>query len=124
MRIHVDIIGGGDALSTDDNRSRAVPLAPNRYNYFLLITDDATRYQWVYSLTSREATVIADQLRHWRCFFNNLGFSNPAFVRADNERGSGELRLLLADWGSQLEPTNPYSAWQNGAAERSNRIIP
>jgi hypothetical protein len=35
MRIHVDIIGGGDAFSTDDNRSRAVPLAPNRYNYFL-----------------------------------------------------------------------------------------
>jgi hypothetical protein len=67
--------------------------------------------------------VIADRLRHWRCFINNLGFSNPAFVRADDEFASGEVRLLLDDWGSQLEPTNPYSAWQNGAAERRNRII-
>lgn len=55
--------------------------------------------------------------------YQQLGFPTPAFVQANNEFGSGELRLLLDDWGSQLELSNPYSAWQNGTAERGNRIV-
>jgi hypothetical protein len=122
MRIHIDIVGGGDAFGTDE-RSRAVPLVPRGFEYFLLITDDATRYRWVYGLPNREAKEIAARLRHWQRFIKNLGFDNPAFVRADNEFASGELNQVLDEWGSRLEPTNPYSAWQNGAAERSNRIV-
>jgi hypothetical protein len=46
MRIHVDIVGGGDVFSDDDDASQAANLQSRHgYKYFLLITDDATRFR-------------------------------------------------------------------------------
>ncbi|KOS39226.1 hypothetical protein ACN38_g9947 [Penicillium nordicum] len=115
MRIHVDIVGGGDVFSDDDDASQAANLQSRHgYKYFLLITDDATRFRWIYSLISRDRREIAARLRYWRQHINNLGFKTPAFLRSDNEFGSGELQSMMTEWGCQWEPSNPYSAWQNG----------
>lgn len=124
MRIHVDIVGGGDVFSDDDDASQAANLQSRLgYKYFLLITDDATRFRWIYGLKSRDQREIAARLRHWRQHINNLGFKTPAFLRSDNEFGSGELQSMMTEWGCQWEPSNPYSAWQNGTAERANGVV-
>jgi hypothetical protein len=123
MRIHVDIVGGGDTFAVDDNDPMSFPLARDGYKYFLLITDDATRFRWVYGLTSRKAAIIKARLEHWRQHIVNLGFSTPAIMRSDNEFGSGELMAMLHTWSCKWEPSNPYSQWMNGTAERANRII-
>jgi Reverse transcriptase (RNA-dependent DNA polymerase) len=124
LRIHVDIVGGGDVFSDDDDASKATNLLSRHgFKYFLLITDDATRFRWIYGLISRDQKEISARLRHWCRHINNLGFQTPAFLRSDNEFGSGEFQLVMVEWGSKWEPSNPYSAWQNGAAERANRIV-
>jgi hypothetical protein len=122
MRIHVDIVGGGDAFGIDDKDVESFPDS-NGFKYFLLLTDDATRMRWVYGLSSREASGIMQRLRHWRNFVVNLGFQTPAYLRSDNEFGAGELKGLMLEWGCKWEPSNPHSPWQNGTSERANRVV-
>jgi hypothetical protein len=117
-RIHVDIVGGGDTLLMNQKSVSSVPS-----EYFMLITDDATRFCWCYGLPSREHKIIVAKLREWGAHIKNLGFTYPAFLRSDNEFGSKEIQAVLAKWGTTFEPSNPYSPWQDGVGESSNRVV-
>jgi hypothetical protein len=79
------------------------------FNYVMIITDDATRFRWVYGLLTREHEEIAEKLRQWAAHIKAQGFSMPAFYRSDNEFGSGLIMGLLTSWGSKFEPSNPDS---------------
>jgi hypothetical protein len=124
-RIHIDIVGGGQTLEKSDIIMNSPdPMATDGQKYFMLITDDATRFRWVYFMVSREAKIISGYLRHWSDHIRNLGFQYPAQVRSDNEFGqSDDIMVVITSWGAVLEPSNPDSPWQNGTSERANRII-
>ncbi|KAL1955685.1 hypothetical protein VTO42DRAFT_8230 [Malbranchea cinnamomea] len=118
-RIHIDLAGGGMTLgSKDDN-----PPSREGTRYFMLITDDATRFRWVYFLkTKAEAPT---RLQKWIEFIKNLGFRPPAYIRSDvgGEFRSSEGQRLLQEQGIIWEPTAPYSPEQNGVSERGIRTI-
>jgi hypothetical protein len=57
MRIHVDLVGGGDVFATDDNPDPdSIPVSRYGYRYFMLIADDVTRFRWIYGFKSRQNT--------------------------------------------------------------------
>jgi hypothetical protein len=53
-RIHIDIAGGGATL---DCKDKEAPPGIKNIHYFMIITDDATRYQWVYTLRTRDEAI-------------------------------------------------------------------
>ena len=122
-RIHIDIMGGGEVFAVLNPGSTLPKNGFTPFNYVMIITDDATRFRWVYGLLTREHEEIAEKLRQWAAHIKAQGFSMPAFYPSDNEFGSGLIMGLLTSWGSKFEPSNPDSPWQNGAAERANRIV-
>jgi hypothetical protein len=46
-QIYIDIAGGGSSLGCSDNEA---PPAAKGIRYFMIITDDATQYRWIYFL--------------------------------------------------------------------------
>lgn len=87
----------------------------------MIITDDATRYRWIYFLRNRSEAVaaFAQQLEH----IKNQGFNAPAFVRSDREFVTENIRQLCLKYGIKQEPTPSESPQEDGVSERSNRAI-
>lgn len=115
-RLHVDLFGGGKTLGLESDDE--VPPANGKFKYVMLITDDATRFRWVFPLLNRDNpthTIFGhiDWLR-------NLGLT-PAYVRGDNE--FFKTPSLWQKKGIKPEPTVPYSPWQDGVSERGIRIV-
>src|SRR5882762_1916499 len=119
-RIHIDLAGGGKTLGDPDNEDEA-PLSHKGARYFLIITDDATRFRWVYFLAKKSDAIIF--LERWLSFIKNLGFPTPAYMKSDNEFISKVIQNWLTTNGIQWEPSNPHSSWQNGASERSIGVV-
>jgi hypothetical protein len=94
-RIHIDIMGGGEVFSVLNPGSTLPKNGFTPFNYVMIITDDATRFRWVYGLLTREHEEIAEKLRQWAAHIKAQGFSMPAFYRSDNEFGSGLIMGLL-----------------------------
>jgi hypothetical protein len=117
-RIHIDIASGGSSLGCSDNE--ALPAAKG-IQYFMIITDDATRYQWIYFLQNRSEAV--PSLKQWLQHMKNQGFGSPAFARSNREFVTEEIRNMCAEYGIHWEPTIGYSPWQNGVSERSICIL-
>jgi hypothetical protein len=53
-QIHINIAGGGATL---DYKDKEAPPGIKNICYFIIITDDATRYQWVYTLCTRDEAI-------------------------------------------------------------------
>jgi hypothetical protein len=87
----------------------------------MIITDDATRYRWIYFLRNRSEAVAA--FAQWIEHIKNQGFNAPAFVRSDREFITENIRQLCLTYGIQWEPTPSDSPWQDGVSERSNRLV-
>jgi hypothetical protein len=117
-RIFIDIVDGGQVLGCDEPEA---PPGLKNVRYYLLITDDATRFRWAFPLRKRSEAV--SELISWMRHLHSLGYGWPAFVRADREFITEELRKFMFECGSKLEPTDGYSSHQNGPAERGNRTI-
>ncbi|KAJ5619407.1 hypothetical protein N7510_003391 [Penicillium lagena] len=117
-RVHIDIAGGGRTLACDDDQ---VPPGTKGIRYFALITDDATRYRWIYFLRNRSEAVAA--FAQWLEHMKNQGFGAPAFVRSDREFVTENVRQLCLKYGINWEPTPAESPWEDGVSERSNRTI-
>lgn len=117
-RIHIDIAGGGATLDCKDEEA---PPGIKNTRYFLLITDDATRYRWVYTLRTRDEAVPTFQ--GWLEHIKNQGFSPPAFVRSDREFITETVKKICQIYGLVWEPTTADSPWQDGVSERGIQLV-
>jgi hypothetical protein len=119
MRIHIDIVGGGNTLGmkNDDEGPRARQGA----HYALVLTDDATRFRWIYFIAKKSDAL--GIIKWWLNWLKNRGFPTPAYFHLDNELVTNEARQMCLEEGIKLEPSNPHSPWQDGVSERAIRII-
>lgn len=109
-RIHVDVVG---------------PITPTGINgerYWILFTDDYTRYRWIY-LVDAKAKISTSFLRFHRMVKTQY-HATVAIYHLDNDLTliNRETRQQLHDDGAKFEPSTPYTAHQNGVAESSNRL--
>ena len=115
-RIHTDIEGGGNTLTRD-----TVTDSGNRY--YIVFTDDFTRYRWWYPLKTKSQafTVLQDFLALIK---NQFGLSLKK-LRSDNggEFASKAVQNYLREQGIEQELTVPHAPEQNGVAERANRTL-
>lgn len=113
-RLHVDIFGGGLTLGkpSDDD----TPPANGKYKYAMILTDDATRMRWLFPLQNRDKP--NHTIKNHIDWLAKIGY-NVAYLRGD-----GEFFKNPRDWsGIKIEPSAPYSPWQNGVSERGIRIL-
>ena len=117
-RIHVDIAGGGNTFGGKDQETTT---SRQGSNYYMPITDDATRWRWIFFLNRKSDALPV--LKWWIQWMENQGFSPPAFIRMDNELVTNEMKEYCLSKGIKLEPTNPHSPWQDSVSERTIRTI-
>jgi transposase InsO family protein len=109
--IHTDVVG---PIHTQSRKG---------FRYFIMFTDDATRYTYVYFLRHKsEATAIFKQFKAEVEKIHGLPIIR---VRMDGggEYSSDELLAFLRKEGIQVEPSAPYTPQQNGTSERCNRTV-
>jgi transposase InsO family protein len=111
-RIYMDICGPITPVSLGGNR------------YLLTITDEYTRYSWIFSLPDKKASSILSVVQPWQTMAENQSSSTVKIIHTD---GGKEFTGVLADFcvskGIQHDITTPYSPSSNGIAERMNRTI-
>jgi hypothetical protein len=117
-RVHIDITGGGSTLDCKDEQA---PPGIKNIRYFMLITDDATRYRWVYTLRTRDEAI--PTFNGWLEHIKNQGFSPPSFVRSDREFITDTVKKICEKYGLVWEPTTADSPWQDGVSERGIQIV-
>jgi hypothetical protein len=109
--IHVDLGGGGNITPSVGGAK-----------YYMIITDDLTRYRWVYFLKYKSEA--SEKLKDFATWIENQEGIKIKRVRSDGgELDSIRTRQWSAGRGIQWEYTVPYAPDQNGVAERSMRTI-
>ena len=100
-----------------------VPTSREGFKYFLTITDDATRYKWVYPL--RAKSEVAQTIKEWWQYVKTMCGFRPKVLRSDNggEFTSKELEDFLKSKGMIHQCSIAYHPQQNGVAERTNRTL-
>ena len=91
--------------------------------YFLTITDDKTRYTWIYVLKHKDE--VFARFLEWKALVENSTGRKLKALRTDNggEYISKEFETYLKQNGIRHERTVPKTREQNGVAERMNRTI-
>ena len=120
-RIHIDIAGGGNTFGMKDMEKENPITSRQGAHYYMLLTDDATRYRWVFFLNKKSDALAI--LKWWVKWMKNQGFQVPAFFHMDNELVTNEMKEFCATEGIKLEPSNPDSPWQDGVSERGIRTL-
>nr|GEW25888.1 putative ribonuclease H-like domain-containing protein [Tanacetum cinerariifolium] len=95
----------------------------NHKTYFLVITDDSSRFSWVYFLKSKDETtpILKDFIRQAENQFNH----KVRTIRSDNgtEFKNKELIELCGLKGIKREYSNAKTSQQNRVAERKNMTL-
>jgi transposase InsO family protein len=106
-------------LTFDDD----IPPILKGAKYFMIITDNYSRYRWFYAL-KRKSDVVK-RLEEWVTMIQTQFHKIPKRIRTDC--GKEWLNKALSKFAIkkriQWEPIAPYSQNQDGVAERSNRTI-
>ena len=107
-RLHADISG-------------ILPPSIRGFQYYLLVTDDATRCSWVRFLKTKETTEILSHLKQLKTELEKETGNEIAFIREDNGKGEfgQEFKNYLRELGIQIEPSPPYKHSLNGVIERA-----
>lgn len=91
--------------------------------YYLSITDNATRFSWIYMTDNRRLETVQRILSQWmRRQERELGML-LVNLRLDNAKEFVALKPWAEDLGIDLEFTESYTPAQNGVAERLNRLL-
>lgn len=111
QKIHVDLCG------------KIIPTGIGNKLYFILFTDDYSRYRWVMCLTTKDQSFT--MIRQFFISVENQYSSFISEIHSDNgiEFGGKLLEDLLTSKGCKFIPTAPYHHHQNGIAERSHGVI-
>ncbi|EDN03936.1 predicted protein [Histoplasma mississippiense (nom. inval.)] len=118
MRFFVDLAGGGRTLYDEAN----LPTQGGA-NYWMGITDDATRYRWIILMMSKgEATA------RLMIFIDGIEATTQRRIGTLHWDGGGEfksdeLKTYCQRKGIAYEITTPDTPQSNGPAERANRIV-
>jgi transposase InsO family protein len=92
-------------------------------SYFVVFTDDYTRYSAVYLM--RNKSEVFTRFKHFLPWIQTQSGGHVKRLRTDNggEYISREFINYLADHGIEHELTMPYTPQQNGVAERGHQTI-
>ena len=108
--VHLDVVG------------HILPPGPDGEQYWLLLTDDFTRYRWIFFVKSRaEITqVLLDFDRMVTTQYDKI----VKVYRLDNDKCFINQVTIkhFRKRGTQLQPSTLYTAHQNGVAEASNKL--
>ena len=94
------------------------------FRYYLLLTDDYSRYRWV-RLLRQKSEAPNEIISFLRSVEREKPTLKVAFFRSDGggEFDNKDLSAFLKEIGVTRETSAPYSQFQNGVAERSIGII-
>ena len=110
-------------LVHSDLCGKITPKSSGGAEYFLTLTDDKTRYVWVYVLKTKDETFT--KFCEWKASVENSSGYKLKTLRTDNggEYVSNEFKNFLKAEGVRHELTVPKTPQQNGVAERLNRTL-
>ncbi|GKE37636.1 putative ribonuclease H-like domain-containing protein, partial [Tanacetum coccineum] len=95
----------------------------NHASYCLVITDDCTRFSWVFFLASKDETsgILQNFIRQIENQLNH----RVKIIRSDNgtEFKNRDMLEFCGDKGIKQEYSNARTPQQNGVAERMNRTL-
>jgi hypothetical protein len=78
LDLYVDIAGGGNTFGIKDLEKEDSATSRQGTHYYMLLTDDATRYRWVYFHDKKSDAIPV--LKWWLTWMRNQGFQTPAFL--------------------------------------------
>nr|GEU37710.1 hypothetical protein [Tanacetum cinerariifolium] len=95
----------------------------NKKSYCLVVTDDYSRFTWVFFLTTKDET--SPILKTFITGLENQHSLKVKVIRSDNgtEFKNNDLNQLCGMKGIKREFSVPKTPQQNGIAERKNRIL-
>ena len=116
-RIYVDLGGGQSALP------QGISPSTTKTKYFLLITDDFSRFRWVRFLERKSDAIQC--LSEFLTMVSTQYGKTVKFVRSDGgkEFDNKTLAAALRASGTIWEPTSAYAPEQNGVSERAQRTL-
>jgi transposase InsO family protein len=88
--------------------------------YYLSLTDDCTRFSWIFLTKDREATTVKATLEAWLAMAEREKGVKLLIIRTDNAKEFKALEPWALKKGIQIEFTEPGTPQQNGVAERLN----
>ncbi|KAI0494798.1 hypothetical protein KFK09_024941 [Dendrobium nobile] len=109
--IHTDVWGPAPIPSTDG------------FRYYVLFTDDFTRFTWIYLMNNKHET-----FAKFKIFYKLIKtqfLCKPKFLRSDGggEFLSNEFTNFLHTHGIQRQLSCPHTLEKNGVAERKHRHL-
>ena len=91
--------------------------------YILTITDDCTRYGWVFPIKDRTSKMLKAVFSKWKEQVERQTGKKIKKVRLDNSEEFKSLADEVGNDGILFEFITPYAHEQNGVAERMNRTL-
>ena len=109
-RVHVDVVGPINASGVNGEK------------YWIIYTDDYSRYRWIDIVDSKAA--IEGTFLQFLVRMETQHNVTVAIVHTDNDTTliNKQTRKKLERRGTVFEASTPYTAHQNGVAESSNRL--
>lgn len=110
-------------LVHSDLCGKITPKSAGSAKYFMTLTDDKTRYVWVYTLKKKDEAF--QKFKEWKALVEKSSDYTLKVLRSDNggEYVSTDFDNFLKSEGVVHQTTVPYTPQQNGVAERLNRTL-
>lgn len=125
-KIHVDLCGGGYTFasrgSQDEPNFDQLPASEGGAKYFVVMTDDFSRYRRTVPLKRKSDAEAA--IKEWILEIEARGLRTQAIRRDGGGEFMGQkLTKWLKDRGIREEDSAPYSPEQNGLSEKSVDLV-
>jgi transposase InsO family protein len=91
--------------------------------YYLSLTDDHTRFSWVYLTKDRTTETVKKILEEWLVKSEREKELSLLSLRTDNAKEFQALKPWARGKGIKIEFIESYTPPQNGVAERLNRLL-
>ena len=102
---------------------KITPKSGGGAEYFMTLTDDKTRYVWVYALKKKDEAF--KKFQEWKALVEKSSGYTMKILRSDNggEYVSTDFDNFMKSEGVVHQTTVPGTPQQNGVAERLNRTL-
>jgi hypothetical protein len=94
--------------------------------FVLTLTDQLSRFSWIYILADKRSETILAILKRWKAMAENQAGTTLKFFRTDQGKeftGMTTITAFFNEHGIIHETTPAYSSSSNGIAERLNRTL-